>query len=136
MIVFDLKCAGDHVFEAWFRDGEAYEAQTEAGEISCPVCGCTNVAKALMAPNVAPRSERRESARIEQVVHYLRAVHDHVEKNFADVGRHFPEEARKMHYGEAEKRNIYGQATSEEAEELEDEGIEFGFIPPVPRYDS
>ncbi|MEE8274376.1 MAG: DUF1178 family protein [Alphaproteobacteria bacterium] len=136
MIVFDLKCTDDHVFEAWFRDGETYEAQAEAGEISCPVCGCTNVAKALMAPNVAPRSERRESARIEQVVHYLRAVHDHVEKNFDDVGRRFPEEARKMHYGEAEKRNIYGQATSEEAEELEDEDIEFGFIPPVPRYDS
>ncbi|MFQ5958713.1 MAG: DUF1178 family protein [Alphaproteobacteria bacterium] len=136
MIVFDLKCTSDHVFEAWFRDGETYEAQVAAGEISCPVCGCTNVVKALMAPNVAPRSAKRETARAEQVMHYLRAVHDHVEKNFDDVGRRFPEEARKIHYGEAGKRNIYGQATIEEAEELEEEGIEFGFIPPIPRYDS
>ena len=136
MIVFDLKCAADHVFEAWFRDGDAYEAQVAGGEVVCPVCGDTSIAKAPMAPSLARRAHARESERPAQMMRYFRAVCDHVEKTFDDVGERFPEEARKIHYGETDKRSIYGQATTDEASELREEGIEFGYLPWVPRHHS
>ena len=139
MIVFDLKCAKDHVFESWFRDGAAYEAQAAAGEVICPLCGDTGVAKAPMAPQVARGSASQsdsEIAKAGQAMAWMRAVHDHVERNFDNVGREFPEEARKIHYGETEKRNIRGEASADDARELKDEGIEFGVLPRLPRQDS
>ena len=149
MIVFDLKCAAAHVFEVWFRDSAAYEAQVKAGEIACPVCGDTAIAKAPMAPNLArrgasdsggdsdaPAPGRGDAEKAGRVMRYLRAARDHVEKNFDDVGERFPEEARKIHHGEVDKRDIYGQATNEEARELRDDGIEFGQLPWLPRHDS
>ncbi len=99
MIVFDLKCAQAHVFEVWFRDSAAYEAQTKAGEIVCPICGDTAIDKAPMAPNLARRGEPDRD-------------------------------------GEVDKRDIYGQATDEEASALKDEGIEIGQLPWLPRHDS
>ena len=66
----------------------------------------------------------------------LRAVHDYVEKNFDNVGRSFADEARKIHLGEADKRNIYGEATNKEAKELKDEGIPVGRLPRLPTLDS
>ncbi|MFQ5985080.1 MAG: DUF1178 family protein, partial [Alphaproteobacteria bacterium] len=113
MIVFDLKCWRDHVFEAWFRDSAAYEAQAKAGEIVCPLCGDTSIVKAPMAPRVST-SKKRISAEQERAGHAmraLRAMRDHVEKNFDNVGDRFAEEARKIHWGEVEKRDIYGVAT-------------------------
>jgi hypothetical protein len=65
----------------------------------------------------------------------LRKVQDHIEKNFDHVGPAFAEEARKMHYGEADKRSIYGEASTAEAKELRDEGIQVGQIPWLPRHD-
>ena len=140
MIVFDLRCGDGHCFEAWFRDGGAYEAQAVAGEIVCPACGDTAVAKAPMAPNLAPNLSRgparSESADRAKVMRGLDALRDNIEKNFDDVGERFPEEARKIHYGEVDQRNIYGQASAEEACELHDEGVEFGALPWMPRRDS
>ncbi len=151
MIVFDLKCAAAHVFEVWFRDSAAYEAQTEAGEIACPICGDTAIDKAPMAPNLARRGESDRAGEVKgdtpaprqgdvekagRVMRYLRAARDHVEANFDNVGERFPEEARKIHHGEVDKRDIYGQATDEEASELKDEGIEIGQLPWLPRHDS
>ncbi len=136
MIVFDLSCGDGHCFEAWFRDGDTYEAQAAAGEIACPRCGDTAVAKAPMAPNLARGAARRGTEEPARVVHGLRALRDQIEKNFDDVGERFPEEARKIHYGEVEQRNIYGQASAEEARELCDEGVEFGPLPWMPRRDS
>ena len=136
MILFDLTCADGHVFEAWFHDGEAYDAQAAAGEISCPVCGDTAVAKALMTPNVARRASGVDPERAAALMHRLRAIHDHVKKNSDDVGARFPEEARKIHYGEAEKRNIRGHANLKDARALDAEGVEFGILPPLPRQDS
>ena len=147
MIVFDLKCRKNHVFEAYFADTAAYEAQAKGGEIACPVCGDSRVAKAPMAPNIAvggggerkapPRRPGPPSApEVAQAVTTLRKMRSFVERNFDHVGGRFPEEARKIHYGEVERRNIYGDATREEVVSLEDEGIEIGEIPWVPRHDA
>jgi hypothetical protein len=153
MIVFDLKCRKDHVFEGWFADSDTFQAQVAVGEIACPVCGDKKVSKALMAPNVATRSSAAKAAEMAapapeqpltlaqqkeqagQVLAMMRAVKEHVEKNFEHVGPRFAEEARKIHYGETDKRSIYGQATREQAEELADEGIEFGQFPDLPNLD-
>ncbi len=135
MIVFDLICGDGHRFETWFRDGEAYEAQAAAGEIVCPKCGDTAVAKAPMAPSLARGAAPREPGGPAEMMRSLRALREHVEKSFDNVGERFPEEARKIHYGEVEKRNIYGQASADEASELHEEGVEFGALPWPPRHD-
>jgi len=152
MIVFDLKCPKDHVFEGWFADSATYEQQVAVGEVTCPVCGSPKIGKALMAPNVATRSSSTKAVEMSsggdtvslakqkeeagKVMAMMRAVKDHVEKNFDNVGTKFAEEAKKIHYGEAEKRNIYGKASREEAKELRDEGVEFGELPDIPELDS
>jgi hypothetical protein len=142
MIVFDLKCAKDHVFEAWFPDSKAFERQRKASAIACPSCGATKVDKAPMAPNVATRKGRDDApvlAESQAVAQpdpreamaraYVNAVRSHIRDNFADVGERFADEARKIHYGETDKRSIHGRATRAEAKSLEAEGIEFGTIP-------
>ncbi len=134
MILFDLRCANGHDFEAWFRDGATYDQQLEAGAVSCAICGDTQVSKALMTPAVAsgPKLDERQAAKI---MGKWREVQRHIEKNFDHVGRRFPEEARKMHYGEAAKRSIYGEATRAEAKELSDEGIKVSAVPWLPPQD-
>ncbi len=142
MILFDLKCANDHVFEAWFPDSEAFEAQARNQEVACPVCGDTAVAKALMAPNVANARKKGGGKPDKAVMHmgqYMAALTElrkHVEKNCDYVGEKFPEEARKIHYGETGQRNIYGEASAEEAVELEEEGVEVQRIPEMPPSDA
>ena len=132
MILFDLKCAADHVFEAWFRDSETYESQAASGEIECPLCGDTGVAKALMAPHVARSAATADCGQAARMMSRLRSLHEEIAKNSDDVGEKFPEEARKIHYGETEKHNIHGRAYLEDAKALDDEGIEFGILPPLP----
>ena len=121
MILFSLRCSNGHDFEAWFRDNATYDQQAEAGAISCAICGDGKVAKALMAPAVASRP-KVDPEHAAAAIKTLRQVQDHIEKNFDHVGPQFAEEARKIHYGEAEKRSIYGEATKNEAKELRDEG--------------
>jgi hypothetical protein len=135
MILFDLRCKDGHGFEAWFRDSAAYEDQVAAGDLACPVCGSAEVSKALMAPavNSRPKIDATQAA---EALRLLRRVQDHIEKNFDHVGPQFAEEARKIHHGEVEKRSIYGQATTAEAKELRDEGIEVNQIPWLPRHDA
>ncbi len=153
MIVFDLKCPGEHVFEGWFADSATFKQQVEAGEVMCPVCRSAEITKALMAPNVATRSSAskgeetapvpatdtvtlaKQKEEAGKVMAVMRAVKDHVEKNFDNVGPKFADEARKIHYGDTEKRNIYGKATRKEAKDLKDEGIDFGELPDVPDLD-
>ncbi len=144
MILFDLKCDTGHRFEAWFRDRAGFESQRKSRTVQCPVCGSSTVDKAPMAPKLV-RSEGRdrpESAaerapkKPAGATKMLRVLRDHVEKNCDFVGDRFAEEARKVHYGEVERHNIYGNATREETRELRDEGIEFGEIPWLPRHDS
>lgn len=142
MIVYDLKCGEDHVFEAWFKDSAAYAAQAKGRKIICPVCGNKRVEKALMAPNIATKSERTPAPpdpRKAQFVAHMQALGElrkKVEESCDYVGPRFAEEARKIHYGESQARGIYGEATTDDAESLSDEGVEFAKIPWVPRQDA
>lgn len=143
MIVFDLKCPKDHVFEAWFADSAAYDRQAERGQVSCPLCGSTEVEKALVAPNVATGGSehrmmkaKRTNQALARYVGALRKMRDHIEQNCDYVGDKFAEEARKIHFGEVDAHDIYGEATEEQSRELEEEGIEFESIPWPSRQDS
>jgi hypothetical protein len=139
MIVFDLRCEKAHVFEAWFPDSAAFERQRKKGQVTCPVCGATKVEKALMAPNIASGREKeaaRESQQAATMMQELVKLRRHVESNAEYVGPKFADEALKIHYGETEKRGIYGEATKDEAKTLREEGVEVAEIPWVPLPDS
>lgn len=139
MIVFDLACPAGHRFESWFRDGAAYDEQAEAGAIACPVCGATNIAKAPTRLNIGrggSRGDAPPSAATPPgptlpppLAAALTELRRRVEENCDDVGRAFPEEARRIHYGEAANRGIYGEASADDAKALADEGID---VQPMP----
>lgn len=128
MILFTLRCAEGHEFEGWFRDGEGFEVQQEAGEIACPQCGDNRVEKAVMAPSIG-RSRKGMPLSPAQMRAALVELRRQVETNCDYVGPRFAEEARKIHYGEVDPRGIYGEATADELRELKDEGISFGQVP-------
>jgi hypothetical protein len=135
MILYELQCSAEHRFEAWFKDSAAYDRQAKRGLVICPVCADTKIAKAPMAPRIAGKG-KAEARQAGQVMQALRAIRDTVESHCEHVGPRFPEEARRIHYGEAEKRGIYGDATADEAKSLKDEGIEIAAIPWPSRQDS
>jgi hypothetical protein len=136
MILFTLRCAHGHEFDAWFRDGDGFEAQQKASEIACPECGGTSVEKAVMAPRLARSRETAPAISPAQFRAALIEMRRQVETNCDYVGNRFAEEARRIHYGEIDPHGIYGEATVEESRELSDEGINFGRIPWVPTTDS
>jgi hypothetical protein len=139
MIKYELKCRKDHVFEAWFYDSATYDTQAAAGKVVCPVCNSRKVSKAPMAPRIGKSKNEVAVAEARQQAMALKAlaeIREHVEKNADYVGDQFAEEARKIHYGETDKRSIYGEATKEEARELVDEGVEVAMIPWLPRSDA
>jgi hypothetical protein len=129
MILFTLRCASGHEFEGWFRDGDGFEAQQKAGEITCPDCGDAQVEKALMAPNIARSRGKAPALSPAQMRAALIELRRQVETNCDYVGERFAEEARKIHYGEADPHGIYGEASADESRELAEEGIEVGRIP-------
>ncbi|HXL47546.1 MAG TPA: DUF1178 family protein [Xanthobacteraceae bacterium] len=155
MIRYALACDKGHVFESWFQSSAAYDKQVKATLISCPVCNSVKVEKTMMAPGVVgakkrgdapppemPASPPQSSDRPSPVAMMspqerdfrkkLKDLRDHLTKNADYVGRKFPDEARKMHYGETEHRSIYGEATPEQAKDLHEEGIEFHPLPVLP----
>ena len=148
MILYQLRCSNGHEFEAWFRNSSTFDLQVGDGDVACPHCADTDVSKAIMAPNIAParshakpdiqkrevESETRDL--VEKVQLSIEKLRTHVEATCDDVGDQFAEEARRIHYGETEVRGIYGEATGEETEELNDEGIEFYRLPSRIRRDS
>jgi len=156
MIVFDLKCRKEHVFEAWFPDSASFTEQAEAGKVLCPVCGSRKVTKALMAPTVVGTKGREDSrpakgdaasagtgtkamaetAKAGELRRLLRELRQQVEKNCDYVGERFAEEARKIHYGETDSRGIYGETSDDEAKALADEGIEIARVPWLPSENS
>ena len=136
-----MKCSNDHRFEAWFRDSGSCDRQAQLNEIGCPFCGDTQVSKAIMAPRIAkgarsgsgqPPAKASEQAMMATMIENFRRLRHHVEKNCENVGDAFAEEARKIHYGETERRDIYGQTSEEESRALTDEGVEFARIPWLP----
>ncbi|SFP21024.1 DUF1178 family protein [Variovorax sp. 770b2] len=134
MKVLDLRCTHAHGFEGWFASNEAFETQLASGLVECPVCGDTAIVKLLSAPRLnlgnakapveaAPAAPSQMPAQqLSPEARWMRAVREVIAKT-EDVGDRFAEEARKMHYGEAEERGIRGQATPEQTEALLDEGI-------------
>lgn len=147
MIAYDLCCEKEHRFEAWFKDAASFERQAKRKLLSCSVCGSAKVKKALTAPAISgTRSQNRGDAkgyakhpdaeRAAELLRQLSELRRHIEANADDVGGAFAEEARKIHYGESERRNIYGEASDEDAAALAEEGVEFARIPWVRRADS
>lgn len=136
MIKYRLHCVEGHEFEAWFSSSAAYDAQAQGQQVCCPECDGREVVKAVMAPNVAlrgvPESAGAAQSNVPTVVHLLREFRRAVLANAEDVGGRFPEEARKIHYGEAKVRGISGTASGEEAQSLIEEGIEIMMLPPLP----
>jgi hypothetical protein len=133
VIIFDLKCAPQgHVFEAWFGSSEDFEGQRARGLVSCPLCGSGEVDKAPMAPRVGQKGNQAEGLPPAQMKALLGAMADAQKKMLETsehVGPRFADEARAIHLGEAEARAIHGQATSEQADELRDEGIPVAPLP-------
>ena len=137
MIRFSLQCDKDHAFEGWFASSADFDGQGERGLIECPVCGSRKVGKALMAPAVVGSRETpaRPLAMDPQKREMMRKLRDMVtavRQNSEDVGDRFADEARKIHHGEAEARGIIGQASSDDARSLIEEGIEIAPLPEFP----
>lgn len=138
MIRFALTCHQGHGFDAWFSSGDSYDEQIEAGAIVCPACGSAEVEKAPMAPSIlrgkgkAETAEKPVTGGQEQTYAFLKDMRAYLKANADDVGKAFPEEARKIHYGEAEARSIYGEASNDEAKALQEEGIPAVPLPPMP----
>ncbi|MDO8875295.1 MAG: DUF1178 family protein [Pseudolabrys sp.] len=155
MIRYSLTCAKGHGFESWFADSTAYDKQAKHGLVTCPHCGSAKVEKAIMAPRLSGTRKRgaQDEAQAQAVATdkaqgnqplamispqeqefraKLKELREHIVKNADDVGQKFPEEARKMHYGETEHRSIYGVASPDDARELAEEGIEFVPVPILP----
>jgi len=139
MIIFDLRCSQGHVFESWFPDSAAFTKQAKARKLACPLCGDTRVERAPMAPHVSTGKARSQSEKeyTHRAMKALTNVQMFLDQHCDHVGDGFAEEARKIHHGDVEKRNIWGEATLEDAAELREEGVEFGQIPfPARRKDA
>jgi len=156
MIHYALVCEQGHNFESWFQSSAAYDKQAKRGLVTCPHCGSAKVEKAIMAPRLS--SSRKQAAPVESETvappapapasgnspvamispaetefrARLKELREHLTKNADNVGQKFPEEARKMHYGEIEHRSIYGEASPKDAKDLAEEGIEFHPLPILP----
>ncbi|MQB45171.1 DUF1178 family protein [Rhizobium sp. ICMP 5592] len=138
MIRYSLSCDKAHEFEGWFSESADFDRQVASGFLTCPVCNSDAISKLLMAPSVSTARKKDElqtlamnAARKEAMIKLKEAV-DSIKANAEDVGAKFPEEARKIHYGEADARGIIGKATPDEAQALVEEGIEIAAIPVLP----
>lgn len=141
MIKYSLICDKDHDFEGWFGSSDDYDKQRKRGFVECPHCGSKKISKALMTPGVAGTKKSGDNEQVianiapkmpEEVVTKIREIKEHIEKTSENVGDKFPEEARKIHYGESEARGIYGKASVKEAVELAEEGVGVVPIPELP----
>jgi hypothetical protein len=153
MIRYALNCEKGHGFESWFQNSAAYDKQVKRALIACPICGSAKIEKAIMAPRLG-HTEMAEAPRMpppppappasadapvavmsppeRELRKKLKELRDHITKNADYVGPRFPEQARKIHYGEMEHRSIYGEASPDEAKELHEEGIAFHPLPILP----
>ncbi|OJY74150.1 MULTISPECIES: DUF1178 family protein [unclassified Rhizobium] len=138
MIRYSLSCDNAHEFEGWFSESADFDRQVASGFLTCPVCNSSAISKLLMAPSVSTARKKdamqtvaMDAARKEAMAKLKEAV-DAIKASAEDVGAKFPEEARKIHYGEADARGIIGKATPDEAQALVEEGIEIAAIPVLP----
>jgi hypothetical protein len=151
MIRYNLRCERGHAFESWFQSSSAYETQEKRQLVNCPSCGSAKVERAIMAPQIVSRKGRESAvpapaaatettpsstplmmAQERELRAKLKELRDHIVKNADNVGERFPNEARKMHYGDIEHRPIYGEASPDEARSLIEEGVEVSPLPVLP----
>ena len=138
MINFSLICEHDHEFDGWFSSSGDFDAQLKRGLVACPVCDSAKVSKSLMSPSVSTGRQKEKvalanmAATQKEVADQLKQLRDKMTEGAEDVGSRFPEEARKVHYGETEKRGIYGEANREEVTSLVEEGVEIVPLPTLP----
>jgi hypothetical protein len=143
VIRYALSCEAGHAFDSWFANSAAFDRQAARGLVTCPTCGSAKVEKAIMAPALsgARDTEAAEPDKTPVAIvskeevelrKKLKELRDHIVKSADYVGEKFPEEARRMHYGEIEHRSIYGEASAESAKSLAEEGIEFHPLPRLP----
>jgi hypothetical protein len=137
MKVLNLRCTHDHRFEGWFDSEDDFQSQHERGLVECPMCADKTITRLPSAPrlNVSnlresapPRAPDDGLAQAKAQSQWMRAVR-HLMENTEDVGERFPEEARRIHYGEVQERGIRGQASREDADALREEGIEVMAMP-------
>lgn len=135
MKVLNLRCVHDHRFEGWFGSGEDFESQSGRGLVECPVCGDRAITRLPSAPHLNVSALRESPPAAEPAppaqAAFLKALRRMVEST-EDVGERFPEEARRIHYGEVQERAIRGRASPQDAQELRDEGIEVMSFPTLP----
>ena len=155
MITYDLRCGSAHRFEGWFSSSADYDAQHARGLITCPVCNDTLVTKAPTAPYIGRKGNQSAQAApaepvtqvepvpetaavsnapdlspmVDEMIQKLAAVQKEVLKDSTWVGRDFANEARAIHYGESEDRRIHGEASPDEAQALNEEGISVAALP-------
>jgi hypothetical protein len=137
MIRFNLVCDAGHEFDGWFRSNDDYEGQHKRGLVSCPTCHSAKVGKALMAPAVSTGRKQEKialavGAEQRQMLTKLKEMADQVRQNADYVGEKFADEARKIHFGEVERRGIYGEASVEEVKSLAEDGVDFMPLPTFP----
>tara|TARA_B100001057_G_scaffold20920_1_gene19375 strand:- start:101 stop:514 length:414 start_codon:yes stop_codon:yes gene_type:complete len=125
MILFNLRCSDcDYSFEGWFENTKDYNKQIKKDLVSCPACNSFQIKKALMAPNVAKKSNTIISNKNKSIASNIKKLKKIIEKEFDYVGDKFTEEAKKIKYGEVKERAIYGEASIEQTKELIDEDID------------
>ncbi len=137
MKVLNLRCAHDHRFEGWFASDKDFASQGERGLVACPLCDDKRISRLPSAPRLNVSTQRGDAnappapgeiAQARAQGRWLRAVRDVINRT-EDVGDRFPEEARRIHYGEAKERGIRGRASAEDADALREEGIEVVSVP-------
>jgi len=150
MIAFDIICSNGHIFECWFKDSTSFEEQKSSGIINCPICNDNDVEKVFSPFAIKKNGEKKreekkeekgEGKKREEVIpansyQALRMISEYLDKHFEEVGANFAKEALKIHWGEAEKRNIKGIATPQEETLLKEEGVPFIKVPIIKRLDS
>ncbi len=143
MIKYSLICKQQHAFEGWFSNSEDFDDQKKRGLVTCPFCDTPSIEKSLMAPAVSTKKssvpvETNETEAVtnapvtkeySDAIDKIREIRDQVQANSENVGNNFPEEARKIHYGESEERGIYGEATGKEVKQLVEEGVAVAPLP-------
>ena len=131
VITYSLRCETGHEFEGWFKSSAAFDEQAARGKLLCPICNSKKIEKAIMAPAVAGTKDASLTTdELKKMRQVMTGMRKYVRENAENVGTRFPEEARKIHYGEVEAKQIYGEASLAEVKELVEEGVEVAPLPP------
>ena len=132
MIRYTLNCKNGHQFDSWFSNSDSFEKLRKKGLLECAVCSSKEIEKSLMAPKIAPSSDKKTETLIStqsDLEKEIKALKHKIKSTATDVGENFSSEARAMHYGEKEEKPIIGKATMDEAKDLAEEGVPFIPLP-------